>query len=165
MKLKLSELYLGFQNKTFKIFTKDLADRGTIYKKETIIATLSLNKEKDCFYLSGDLETVVEYTCARCLKKNPININIPLNILILEKTMKYQTKIDHEVIYFNKSNDDVNLKSIFSDLIALAEPIQPLCDIQCTGLCPACGIEKTNACKCNNRTVSTAWDKLKDLHI
>ena len=50
MKLKVSELYLGFQNKTFKIFSKDLADRGTIYKKEIIIATLSLSKEKDFFF-------------------------------------------------------------------------------------------------------------------
>ena len=50
MKLKVSELYLGFQNKTFKIFSKDLADRGTTYKKEIIIATLSLNKEKDFFF-------------------------------------------------------------------------------------------------------------------
>ena len=49
MKLKVSELYLGFQNKTLKIFSKDLADRGTTYKKEIIIATLSLTMEKDFF--------------------------------------------------------------------------------------------------------------------
>ena len=52
MKLKVSELYLGFQNKTFKIFSKDLADRGTTYKKEIIIATLSLTMEKDFFFSS-----------------------------------------------------------------------------------------------------------------
>ena len=56
MKLKLSELYLGFQNKTFKILSKDLADRGIIYKKETIIATLSLNKEKDFFFSSREFK-------------------------------------------------------------------------------------------------------------
>ena len=53
MKLKLSELYSGFQNKNFKIFSKDLADRGTVYKKEIIIATLSLHKEKDFFFFKG----------------------------------------------------------------------------------------------------------------
>ena len=60
MKLKVSELYLGFQNKIFKIFSEDLADRGTIYKKEIIIATLSLNKEKDFFFLQGNLKTIIE---------------------------------------------------------------------------------------------------------
>ena len=165
MKLKVSELYLGFQNKVFEISSKNLADRRIVYKKEIIIAKLSLIKEKNCFCLNGNLETTVEYDCVRCLKKNPNKINIPINILIFEKTMEHQTRNGREIIYFNKSNDYVNLKSIFSDLIALAEPIQPLCDKKCTGLCPTCGIEKTNSCNCNKRTVFTAWDKLKDLQI
>ena len=36
MKLKISELYLGFQNKVFEISSKNLADRGIVYKKEII---------------------------------------------------------------------------------------------------------------------------------
>ena len=56
MKLKLSELYLGFQNKTFKIFSKNLAYRGITYKKEIIIATLSLHKEKDIFFSSREFK-------------------------------------------------------------------------------------------------------------
>ena len=165
MKLKVSELYLGFQNKTFKIFSKDLADRGTIYKKEIIIATLSLHKEKDFFFLKGNLKTSVEYSCVRCLKKNPYKIDLPINILILEKTMNYATRTDYDTIYFSKSDEYVNLKNILADLIALAEPIKTLCDKKCTGLCPTCGIEKTNSCDCNEHPNNDAWNKLKDLHF
>jgi len=165
MKLKISELYLGFQNKIFEISSKDLADRDVTYKTEIIIAKLSLIEERNCFYLNGNLETKVEYTCVRCLKKNPKDLNVPINILIFEETMKHHIRNDQEIIYFNKSYDYVNLKDIFSDLIALAEPIQPLCDKKCTGLCPLCGIEKTISCTCNERSIVTAWDKLKDLHI
>ena len=165
MKLKLSELYLGFQNKTFKIFSKDLADRGTIYKKEIIIATLSLHKEKDIFFLQGNLKTSVEYSCNRCLKKIPTKINLPINILILEKTMNYTKKTDYDTLYFNNSDDYVNLKNILADLIALAEPIKTLCEKECTGLCPTCGIEKTNSCNCIEHTNNDAWNKLKDLHF
>ena len=165
MKLKLSELYLGFQNKTFEIFSKDLADRGTIYKKEIIIATLSLNKEKDFFSLQGNLKTTIEYSCVRCLKKIPSKINLPINILILEKTMNYTRKTDYDTLYFNNSDDYVNLKNILADLIALAEPIKTLCKKECVGLCPTCGIEKTNSCNCNEHTSNDAWNKLKDLHF
>lgn len=165
MKLKVSELYLGFQNKTFKIFSKDLADRGTIYKKEIIIATLSLNKEKDFFFLKGNLETAIEYSCVRCLKKIPTKINLPINILILEKTMKYTRKTDYDTLYFNNSDNYVNLKNILADLIALAEPIKTLCKKECTGLCPTCGIEKTNSCNCNVHANNDAWNKLKDLQF
>jgi len=165
MKLKLSELYLGFQNKTFKIFSKNLADRGTIYKKEIIIATLSLNEEKDFFFLQGNLKTTIEYACVRCLKKIPTKINLPINILILEKTMNYTKKTDYDTLYFNNSDDYVNLKNILADLIALAEPIKTLCRKECTGLCPTCGIEKTNSCNCIEHTNNDAWNKLKDLHF
>ena len=120
MKLKVSEIYLGFQNKSFEIFSKDLADRGTIYRKEIINATLSLNKEKDFFFLNGNLDTTLEYSCVRCLKKNPNKINLPINILILEETMNYTSKTDYDTLYFNKSDDYVNLKNILADLIALS---------------------------------------------
>ena len=165
MKLKLSELYLGFQNKTFKILSKDLADRGTIYKKEIIIATLSLNKQKDFFFLQGNLKTTIEYSCVRCLKKIPTKINLPINILILEKNMHYTRKTDYDTLYFNNSDDYINLKNILADLIALAEPIKTLCKKECTGLCITCGIEKTNLCNCNEHTNNDAWKKLKDLHF
>ena len=163
MKLKISELYLGFQNKIFEIFSKDLADRGTIYKKEIIIATLSLNREKDFFFLYGNLDTTLEYSCVRCLKKNPNKINLPINILILEKTMKYTSRTNYDTLYFNKSDDYINLKNILGDLIALAEPIKTLCSNECSGLCPTCGIEKNNSCNCNGHSNNDAWKKLKDL--
>ena len=165
MKLKVSELYLGFQNKTFKIFSKDLADRGTIYKKEIVIATLSLNKEKDFFFLQGCLKTTLEYSCVRCLKKIPTKINLPINILILEKTMNYTIKTDYDTLYFNNSDNYVNLKNILADLIALAEPIKTLCKKECTGLCHTCGTEKTNSCNCNLHANNDAWNKLKDLQF
>ena len=165
MKIKVSELYLGFQNKTFKIFSKDLADRGTTYKKEIIIATLSLNKKKDSFFLNGNLKTIIEYSCVRCLKKVPTKINLPINISILEKTMNYNIKTDYDTLYFSKSDDYVNLKNILADLIALAEPIKTLCSKECTGLCPTCGIEKTNSCNCNVHANNDAWNKLKDLQF
>ena len=43
-----------------------------------LIAKLSLIKEKDCFYVNGNLEATLEYTCVRCLKKNPNKIDLPI---------------------------------------------------------------------------------------
>ena len=56
--------------------------------------------------------------------------------------MNYTRKTDYDTLYFNNSDDYVNLKNILADLIALAEPIKTLCRKECTGLCPTCGIEK-----------------------
>ena len=92
-------------------------------------------------------------------------MSLPINILILEKTMNYATRTDYDTIYYNKSDEYVNLKNILADLIALAEPIKTLCRKECTGLCPTCGIEKTNACNCNVHANNDAWNKLKDLQF
>ncbi len=163
MRIKVSELYLGFQNKIFEIFSSDLADRGIVYKSEIILAKISATKEENCFYLNGNLKTTVEHTCVRCLKKNPKRINLPINILILEETMSFETRTDHDIMYFNKSSDSINMKNILADLIALAEPIQPLCNKNCTGLCPICGTEKTNFCNCDGHANNYTWDKLKNI--
>ena len=102
MKLKVSKLHLGFQNKTFKILSKDLADRGNVFKEKFIVAKLSLVKEKDHFFLHGNLEAIIEYTCVRCLKKNPDKIYLPINILIFEENIKKMTRTDFDIIYYNK---------------------------------------------------------------
>tara|TARA_A100001011_G_scaffold281345_1_gene291362 strand:+ start:476 stop:973 length:498 start_codon:yes stop_codon:yes gene_type:complete len=165
MKLKVSELYSEFQNKIFEIPSKDLADRGVVYKTKIITAKLSLFKEINYLYLKGNLKTTLEYTCVRCLKKNPSKTDIPINILILEETMNYTSKTDYDTLYFNKSDDYVNLKNILADLIALAEPIKTLCKKECTGLCPTCGKEKNNSCNCNVHSNNDTWNKLKDLQF
>ena len=51
MRIKLSEIYLGFKNKIFKISSDHLPDRGTLYKNNLITAKLSVTKEKNYFHL------------------------------------------------------------------------------------------------------------------
>ena len=53
MRIKLSEIYLGFKNKIFKISSDHLPDRGTLYKNNLITAKLSVTKEKKLFSPQG----------------------------------------------------------------------------------------------------------------
>ena len=165
MRLKISELDLGFQNKIFEISSNDLADRGTIFKEKVIKATLDLLKDKNYFCLSGTLEATPRYICVRCLKKNSVQLNLPINILIIEDTISNNFENNSDIIYFNKSDNCINLKNVFADLIALAEPIQPLCEEECFGLCPRCGTVKRKFCTCTETISTTNWDKLKNLQI
>ena len=71
MKLKVSEIYLGFKNKIFKISANDLPDRGTVYRSNFIIANLSIIRESNYFHLNGGLKANIEYICVRCLKNFP----------------------------------------------------------------------------------------------
>jgi len=44
---------------------------------------------------------------------------------------------------------EVRLDAFFTELISLALPLQPLCDQECKGLCPRCGIDRNRQhCGC-----------------
>ena len=164
MRLKLSEIYLGFKNKSFKISYRDLPDRGTIYKDNFITGYISLENENKYYRLKGSLNATTEYVCVRCLKNFPFNIVQEVNILIIPCTERFQQEINIDLIHINKSDDCVDLKYVFADLIALPEPLKPLCDKNCSGICSYCGIEKTTHCSCKNQKDTSAWDKLKNIH-
>ncbi len=166
MKLKISELDSGFKEKLFKIPTSELVDRGTSFKEKTINLNLTLLKKKNYFVLKGVLNTSPEYICVRCLSINYVQLELPINITI-SKYLNKKFKINHmNIIFFNDKDTYIECNEIFADLIALAEPMNPLCKPDCNGLCSICGINKKFTCSCKNEinTISQ-WDKLKEFQI
>ena len=164
MRLNLSEIYLGFKNKSFKISYKDLPDRGITYKNNLITGYISLKNENRYYRLEGKLYATTEYVCVRCLKNFPFNIVQKVNILMVPDTERFKQEINIDIIYINNYEDYVDLKDVFADLIALSEPIKPLCDKNCSGICSYCGTEKTIHCSCKDQKDTSVWDKLKNIH-
>ena len=165
MRLKLSEIYLGFKNKSFKISHRDLPDRGTIYKDNLVSGYISLKNENKDYRLEGRLNATTEYVCVRCLKKFSFNIVHKLNILMVPDTKRFKQDIKIDIVHIDSSDDYVDLRNVFADLIALSEPLKPLCDENCGGICTYCGIEKTSHCNCEDQKDTSVWDKLKNIHI
>jgi uncharacterized protein len=50
-----------------------------------------------------------------------------------------------------------------ADIISLAEPINPVCNKRCKGLCPNCGTNLNQAsCDCILDEQNNPWDALKN---
>ena len=128
MRLKLSEIYLGFKNKSFKILYKDLPERGIVYKNNLITGNISLENENKYYRLKGKLNAKTIYICVRCVKNFPINVVQKVNILMVPDTERFKQEINIDFVHINKSDDYVDLSDVFADLIALSEPLKPLCD-------------------------------------
>ncbi len=59
---------------------------------------------------------------------------------------------------------EIELGSLFLELIALALPVQPLCRDDCPGLCPACGAElAAGSCGCVKKTSASPFAVLTKL--
>jgi DUF177 domain-containing protein len=89
------------------------------------------------------LETVIEGSCARCLRDIEVPIEIALDEEVLPSVdvasgLPVDTSTEPEVARLN-GHHELELGPLVGDAISLAEPIAPLCEAACPGLCPTCG--------------------------
>lgn len=86
----------------------------------------------DGILASGDVETVVEGECVRCL----IEVAIPVGVEFQELfAYSFDEAFDYTV-----HDDHVDLEPVVRDAVVLSLPFQPVCRQDCLGLCPQCGV-------------------------
>ena len=57
----------------------------------------------------------------------------------------------------------VGLDDFFGEVIALAMPLQPLCDEDCPGLCAHCGAAQDAGCDCEDEKIESPFSALAGL--
>ncbi|HEU0237420.1 MAG TPA: DUF177 domain-containing protein [Candidatus Limnocylindrales bacterium] len=96
----------------------------------------------------ADLTTSLAGTCSRCLRE----IEIPLTVRIDEEVLPsidlvtgqpLDVAAEPDVLRLN-DHHELDLARAVRDAISLAEPIAPLCEETCPGLCLVCGERLTD---------------------
>jgi uncharacterized protein len=91
----------------------------------------------------GDLTTSLDQECSRCLR----SIEVPLALHIEEEALPsidlhtglpLDTSLEPEAVRLNEHHE-LELEPVVREAILLAEPIAPLCEPDCPGLCSVCG--------------------------
>jgi len=116
-------------------------------------------------HIEGDLEGSLEAECARCTKRYrhalqesfrlllaPLGEgdepDDPEGLLALEKSGLWLGE-DLETGRYRGS--EIELDGFFAEVISLEIPMQPLCDSECSGLCPMCGVDRNQEnCSCED---------------
>jgi uncharacterized protein len=89
------------------------------------------------------LETIIEGTCARCLR----DIEVPVEVAISEEVLPsidlgtgapLDRSAEPDVARLTEHHE-LELGQMVAEAISLEEPIAPLCEAACPGLCPTCG--------------------------
>jgi len=92
----------------------------------------------------ADLRTALEGSCSRCLR----DIEVPLEISLDEEALPtvdiasgapLDRSAEPDVARLS-DHHELELGPLVADAISLAEPIAPLCEAACPGLCPECGL-------------------------
>ena len=163
MKLKTSYLISGFKDQIFEIHAEQLADRGTVFSNKIIKCKLTSVLITDKINLTGEVKASLSYECIRCLEINPKSITVPINLMVVFCKKTYTDEHYKDIIYLKNENDFIDLNIILADIIELAEPMKPLCNQDCKGLCQMCGVNKKFSCQCKFQDNTTNWEALKPL--
>jgi uncharacterized protein len=93
--------------------------------------------------LRAGLDTVIAASCSRCLR----DIEVPIDVVLAEEVLpsidlttggQLDPSAEPDVARLT-AHHELELATLVAQAISLAEPIAPLCEAACPGLCPICG--------------------------
>ena len=130
--------------------------------------TADVRKDKEKVRLVGRVRTTLEVDCSRCLEPFEVKVDAPLDIIFLPVSANVglpEGEVQEEDIGVSFYKDDViDLSDVMREQFHLALPMKPLCQEDCRGLCPVCGINRNReTCNCQSSWVDPRFEALRSL--
>ena len=111
-------------------------------------------KSGEDIFLAGSFEGAITVECSRCLRRYCHALSERFR-LVLEPAGERHPPDPEAVAALERDGmclgddlelgwyrgSEVDLDAYFTELISLALPLQPLCNEECKGLCPRCGVD------------------------
>lgn len=167
-------LVLDFVEKpeVFPVLT-EMAKAGECLFSGPVSVYLQVQQIQGLISATGRLTTSVKLDCSRCLKTFESQLSTPLKLIYsrqpsepdeIADSDQHETELSIEqmgLIYFQ--GDEIDLNPALQEQMVMALPIKPLCQQDCKGLCPHCGIDRnTSQCNCHRQSIASPFAKLKD---
>lgn len=111
----------------------------------------------------GNLKTEIKLQCSRCLKDTIYKVDTDLDFVLVEAIYEPEfSDEENDIIFFHDTLVDIT--PIVQETVLVNLPIRILCQEDCKGLCPKCGVDKnTGQCNCQEKEIDPRWEKLKEL--
>jgi len=94
--------------------------------------SLRMESLHDGILVSAEVDGDAVGECVRCL----IEVRIPLEVELQELFAYSQD----EAFEYEVHDDTIDLEPVVRDAVVLSLPFQPVCQEDCLGLCPQCGV-------------------------
>ena len=126
-------------------------------KVDYVRGKLRLTRANKRILAKGQLETIIQAECVRCLTE----FQLPLT-LQFEELFAFSAAADP--VYFVDEGGWLSLRQPVREQILLAMPIQTLCRPDCKGLCSQCGANLNDGpCNCETDDTDPRLAALKSL--
>jgi uncharacterized protein len=148
----------------------DPADFGQVESDLRIVAPVNLDVEvhRDAskVRLAGRVATTLELSCGRCLEPFQAPVDTSFDLIFLPasaNTGSAEQEVGGEDLGVSFYRDDaIDLGEVIREQLYLALPMKPLCQPECRGLCPECGVNRNReTCTCRTEWVDPRFDALR----
>lgn len=110
----------------------------------------------------GRVTTKLLLVCSRCLEPSVLNIDAALDLTMIDAGSRKPDEFKDDVLFVNQGEVDIE-PAVIEAIFAII-PLNPLCNSDCQGLCPGCGVNKNQeACRCREDNIDPRWEALKKL--
>ena len=117
--------------------------------------------------ITGELICDVQYECTRCLRKFPGKLEADVEEFY--RTTHDDVEPEEDDDFFPEEipvveGDEIDLTEALRESLLLAVPMKVVCEEDCPGLCPQCGLPlKDGACDCAGPDIDVRFAPLLDL--
>jgi len=113
------------------------------------------------YYVKGDMDATAKFVCARCLKPFEQHLAVAFSETFAPEDAEVDFDEDDDVHMV--TGEEIELDPVLQEDFLLAVPDFPLCDEDCKGLCPSCGVNRNEeACACKNERIDPRLAGLAD---
>ena len=180
MKIALSQITEHGLNLDFQLpanglkILKELVDDGEVTAFSPLAVSVTLWAREGYIDVRGQVVTEAILTCSRCLAEFSYLLEQHFSVRFSQEIPQdlSSTSSDDDadieltadqvgLVFFE--GDELDLREVIQEQIALGLPYKPLCREDCKGLCAKCGADLNQAsCKCGNNGSGSPFDVLKN---
>ncbi|QLY29941.1 YceD family protein [Nocardia huaxiensis] len=100
---------------------------------------LVLQSVSEGVLVTGTVSAPIEGECSRCLESFSDEIDLQITELFAYPDSATEQTTEEDEIH-RLVDDMIDLEPVIIDAVGLELPLQPLCEPDCAGLCPECGV-------------------------
>jgi len=101
----------------------------------------------------GALRGAAEGTCGRCLEAYRFPLEAPLRVVLAPRASAGEGEGDDDLGLGFFDGEEIDVTSLVVEHAMLALPTIPVCQDDCRGLCPQCGVNRNlRPCDCATET-------------
>jgi uncharacterized protein len=126
---------------------------------------VKLTKLSDQLFTQISSTLLAEFECDRCTTIFQKEIISEYQMIYLINNFIKESN-DTNITYITKETDKIDIKNDVREFAILSIPMKKLCNVNCKGLCPGCGVDLNyEECKCQKNSINPIWLPLLEQKI